>query len=101
MTRRAQVRLSIPQVAVVGAGTVLGEVGYVREIERTADVRSLTHVEALRFDYNRMRRDLRHFPRIVAALNFNISRILGERLADAMSPTVVRPGQAADNESSS
>ncbi len=89
------------QVAVVGAGTVLGEVGYVREIERTADVRSLTHVEALRFDYNRMRRDLRHFPRIVAALNFNISRILGERLADAMSPTVVRPGQAADNESSS
>ena len=32
------------QVAVVGAGTVLGEVGYVREIERTADVRSLTHV---------------------------------------------------------
>ena len=36
------------------------------------------------FDYERMRRDLRYFPRIVAALNFNISRILGERLADVM-----------------
>ncbi|MCA8967536.1 MAG: cyclic nucleotide-binding domain-containing protein, partial [Planctomycetes bacterium] len=72
------------QVAVRGAGDVFGEVGYVREIERTADVRALTPVEALRFDYERMRRDLRHFPRIVAMLNFNISRILGERLADVM-----------------
>ncbi|MEM7407453.1 MAG: efflux RND transporter permease subunit [Pseudomonadota bacterium] len=78
------------QVAVVGAGTVLGEVGYVREIERTADVRALTHVQALHFDFDRMRRDLRYFPRIVAALNFNISRILGERLADAMAPNTVR-----------
>ena len=75
------------QIAVLGAGTVLGEVGYVREIERTADVRALDNVQALRFDFERMRRDLRYFPRIVAALNFNISRILGERLADAMSPT--------------
>jgi len=32
-----------------------------------------------------MRRDLHYFPRIVAALNFNISRILGERLAEVMS----------------
>ena len=31
-----------------------------------------------------MRNDLRYFPRIVAKLNFNISRILGERLADVM-----------------
>ncbi len=72
------------QVAVLGTGQVFGEVGYVREIERTADVRAVTAVEALRFDFERMRRDLRHFPRIVAALNFNISRILGERLADVM-----------------
>ncbi len=72
------------QIAQLGPGTILGEVGYVREIYRTAHVRALTRVEALRFDYARMRHDLRHFPRIVAALNFNISRILGERLADAM-----------------
>ena len=72
------------RIAVRGAGEVFGEVGYVREIERTADVRALTEVQALRFDFERMRRDLHHFPRIVAALNFNISRILGERLAEVM-----------------
>jgi predicted RND superfamily exporter protein len=71
------------EIAVLGAGAVLGEVGYVREIHRTADVRAISDVQALRFDYERMRHDLRHFPGIVAALNFNISRILGERLADA------------------
>lgn len=83
------------RLAVRGAGDVFGEVGYVREIERTADVRALTEVEALRFDYDRMRRDLHHFPRIVAALNFNISRILGERLAEMME-TVVDANGAAD-----
>ena len=77
------------RLAVRGAGEVFGEVGYVREIERTADVRALTTVEALRFDYERMRRDLHHFPRIVAMLNFNISRILGERLAEVMHARVV------------
>jgi len=76
------------QLAVRGAGEVFGEVGYVREIERTADVRAVSAVEALRFDYERMRHDLRYFPRIVARLNFNISRILGERLADVMGDDV-------------
>ena len=36
-----------------------------------------------------MRNDLRYFPRIVAALNFNISRILGERLAEVMDAAVL------------
>ena len=31
-------------------------------ILRTADVRAVTKVEALRFDYERMRSDLRYFP---------------------------------------
>ncbi len=78
------------RIADLGPGVVLGEVGYVREIQRTADVRATTQVDALRFDYERMRNDLRYFPRIVAALNFNISRILGERLADAMGVPDVR-----------
>ncbi|MFT5448770.1 MAG: putative RND superfamily exporter protein/CRP-like cAMP-binding protein [Gammaproteobacteria bacterium] len=68
-----------------GAGDVFGEVGYVQRIQRTAEVKAMTHVQALRFDFERMRHDLHYFPRIVAALNFNISRILGERLADVMS----------------
>ena len=86
------------KVAELGEGTVLGEVGYVREILRTADVRAVTKVQALRFDYERMRSDLRYFPSIVAALNFNISRILGERLADSMGVPGSRndkPGQDA------
>ncbi len=72
------------RIALRGAGDVFGEVGYVREIERTADVRALSPVKALRFDFERMKHDLRYFPNIVAALNFNISRILGERLAEVM-----------------
>lgn len=72
------------RIAVLGAGQVFGEVGYINEIERTADVRALTRVEALRFDYQKLRKDLKFFPHLVANLNFNISCILGERLAGAM-----------------
>jgi CRP-like cAMP-binding protein len=77
-----------------GAGDVFGEVGYVQQIQRTAEVKATTHVQALRFDFERMRHDLHYFPRIVAALNFNISRILGERLADVMSAADTHDGLA-------
>lgn len=69
-------------LATLHAGQVFGEVGYIREMQRTADVRALTPLTALRFDYERMQKDLKFFPNIVAKLNFNISYILGERLAD-------------------
>jgi len=69
-------------VAVLTPGQVFGEIGYIREIQRTADVRALTHVEMLRFDYMKLKKDLKFFPYIVSQLNFNISCILGERLAD-------------------
>ena len=44
----------------------------------------MTHLETLRFDYERIRKDLKFFPHIVAKINFNISCVLGERLADMM-----------------
>ena len=69
-------------LAILKAGQIFGEIGYIRETERTADVRAVTDISALRFDYNRMEKDLKFFPNIVAKLNFNISYILGERLAD-------------------
>jgi hypothetical protein len=72
-------------VATLTPGQVFGEIGYVKEIQRTADVRALTHVEMLRFDYMKLEKDLKFFPYIVAKLNFNISCILGERLADVYS----------------
>ncbi|HEY5635894.1 MAG TPA: MMPL family transporter, partial [Burkholderiales bacterium] len=67
-------------LARLGPGQVFGEIGYIRATQRTADVRAVTPVTALCFDHQRMAKDLRFFPHIVAKLNFNISRILGERL---------------------
>ncbi|MFT5132753.1 MAG: hydrophobe/amphiphile efflux-3 (HAE3) family protein [Gammaproteobacteria bacterium] len=69
-------------LATLNPGAVFGEIGYIREAERTADVRATTAITALRFDYEKMQSDLKFFPNIVAKLNFNISYILGERLAD-------------------
>jgi predicted RND superfamily exporter protein len=65
-------------------GEIIGEVGYIQPIERTADVTATTAVSALSFDYERMQKDLKFFPNIVAQLNFNISAILGRRLADVL-----------------
>jgi hypothetical protein len=71
-------------LAQLAPGQIIGEVGYIRAIERTADVTAATAVTALRFDYERMQKDLKFFPNIVAQLNFNISAILGGRLADVL-----------------
>jgi predicted RND superfamily exporter protein len=65
-------------------GDVFGEIGFVRETLRTADVRAQGEVQLLRFDYERLHKDLKYFPNIVAKLNFNISCILGERLAEVI-----------------
>ena len=74
-------------LAVLEPGQIFGEIGYIRETERTADVRAIGQVTALRFDYDRMQKDLKFFPNIVAKLNFNISYILGERLSDMVEKT--------------
>ncbi len=71
-------------LASLAPGDIFGEVGYIRAIERTADVVAKSHVSVLNFDYERMQKDLRFFPNIVAKLNFNISGILGGRLADVL-----------------
>jgi hypothetical protein len=69
------------RLTVLEPGQVFGEIGFVQETERTADVRARTPVEVLRFDFDKIRKDLKFFPRIVSRLNLNISCILGERLA--------------------
>ncbi len=63
-------------------GQTFGEIGYIREAERVANVVATEEVTVLRFNYERMKQDLKFFPKIVAKLNFNISYILGERLAE-------------------
>ncbi len=63
-------------------GQIFGEIGYIMETRRTTDVRAKSDITTLKFDYQRLQKDLKYFPNIVAKLNFNISCILGERLAD-------------------
>jgi predicted RND superfamily exporter protein len=72
------------RVALFGPGDVFGEIGFVHETYRTADVRALGDVSVLRFDHDRLRRDLVFFPSIMAKLIFNISGILGKRLAEVV-----------------
>jgi predicted RND superfamily exporter protein len=71
-------------LATLKPGQVFGEIGFIKETLRTADVQAATPVSVLRFDYNKLKKDLKLFPNIIAKLNFNISCILGERLADAV-----------------
>ena len=63
-------------------GETFGEIGYVRHTERTANVVATEDLQVLRFNYKRMQQDLKFFPNIVAKLNFNISYILGARMAE-------------------
>lgn len=74
-------------LASLGPGQIFGEIGYIRETRRTADVKAKTEVTALKFDYERLQKDLKYFPNIVAKLNCNISYILGKRLADMVEQT--------------
>jgi hypothetical protein len=71
-------------IADLKVGDVFGEIGFVKETLRTADVKALGDVQVLRFDFERLQKDLKYFPNIVANLNFNISCILGERLAEVI-----------------
>ena len=70
------------RLALLGPGDVFGEIGFVHETYRTADVLALGDVSVLRFDHDRLKKDLAFFPHIMAKLNFNISGILGRRLAE-------------------
>ena len=69
-------------LATLGPGDVFGEIGYVRATQRTADVRARGPGSVLLFDHERLEKDLVFFPHIMAKLNFNISGILGQRLAE-------------------
>ena len=61
-----------------------GTFGYGREYAGMVDVRALGAVSVLLFDHDRLKRDLAFFPGIMAKLNFNISGILGKRLAEVV-----------------
>jgi len=70
------------RIASMKAGEVFGEIGYIREAKRTADIRAISKVKVICFDFEGLKKDLKFFPHIIAKLNFNISYILGERLEE-------------------
>ena len=65
---------NIRRVAVLYPGEIFGEIGYVRETQRTADIRALAPVEVLRFNYLKLEKDLKFFPFIV--INWKINEQL-------------------------
>ncbi|MSQ68953.1 MAG: cyclic nucleotide-binding domain-containing protein [Gammaproteobacteria bacterium] len=71
-------------LATLGPGDLFGEVGFVQATHRTAEVRAVGPVSVLRFDHARLEADLLFFPHLMAKLNFNISGILGRRLAEVV-----------------
>jgi hypothetical protein len=66
-------------------GAVLGEVGFISEQERTANVDALTDGEMLRLNADKVHKNMRLYPHIASKLNINIARILGTRLASTSS----------------
>ncbi len=80
-------------LAVLHSGDIYGELNYLVETDRTADVVALTPVEALRFDYQKLNRDLEAFPDIITKLNLNISIIMGKRLANLLETLEPRSGK--------
>ena len=72
----------VERLATLGPGEIFGEVGYSQEIERTATVKALGDTTVLELNFDRVQQSLRWYPGIAAKLNLNISRILGERLAE-------------------
>lgn len=88
---QGEVRVSIDHqgrsttLATLGEGAVLGEVGFVRKQERTANVDAISDGEMLVFNAERVARNMMLYPHIAKKLNLNIARILGERLAETSS----------------
>jgi predicted RND superfamily exporter protein len=67
-------------VASYGRGDVLGEMGLVRHIERSADVVATTALDVLAVDESFLERIQRRYPRIAARVFLNLTRILSDRL---------------------
>jgi predicted RND superfamily exporter protein len=83
------------RLATLRAGDVFGEIGFIRATRRTADVRAVGRASLLRFDHDKLEKDLVFFPHIMAKLNYNISGILGRRLAEMVEREQAATGTAS------
>jgi len=64
----------------LGRGDVFGEMGLVRQQQRTADIVATEDLELLAVDQRFLERLQRRYPRIAAAVFLNLTRILSDRL---------------------
>ncbi|MEM9227636.1 MAG: cyclic nucleotide-binding domain-containing protein, partial [Verrucomicrobiota bacterium] len=71
-------------LSTLALGDVIGEVGLVSRVERTADVTARTEGRLLVLDWNSLVKLQRSSPYLASKLFLNISRILGVRLRDAL-----------------
>lgn len=70
------------ELAKLSPGDVFGEVALVNPGVRTASIRATTDLQYVEFDWAGLERVRSVYPRIASKLFFNISKILGERLAE-------------------
>ncbi len=64
----------------LGRGDVFGEMGLVRQSQRTADIVATDDIELLAVDQRFLQRLQRRYPRIAATVFLNLTRILSDRL---------------------
>lgn len=84
------------KLATLSTGAVFGEVGFVREQQRTAHVDAQSDGTMLTFEFEKVRKNMRMYPHIATKLNLNIARILGDRLADTASQLAQSRGAKVD-----
>jgi CRP-like cAMP-binding protein len=67
-------------VAVLDTGQVFGEIAFITDITRTADVVALTEARVLVLSKATLKRMMATAPALAAKVMFNLSRVLCERL---------------------
>jgi hypothetical protein len=70
-------------LAILKPGQVFGEIGYLHEVKRTADVYALEKTELMTFNEESLTRNMRMMPRVSLKMNMNICGILADRLIEA------------------
>jgi len=71
-----------PEVVTCGIGDVVGEIGFVGDVIRTAKVKVEQDAQLLVLDHRLITHRLRRYPYIAAKLNKNMAQLLGHRNAD-------------------
>ena len=70
------------ELTTLGPGDIFGEIALVRPGPRSASIRAETRVKCIEMDWDGLERIRRFYPWLSSKLLLNISRILGQRLAE-------------------